>query len=166
MRTRLAATACLLLLAGCGSTVAGTAVPAPPRPLKDSIATVDVGEWVDTPVDLRFVVDKIEVDPGCTAKNPLPLKSGRHLVVLTVSVETGPTFAKKADTPVWDIFHVYGPYGFDNVGASHVAPRCLPQEETIYFKTPAPNGKYWGKIVLETTATEGMVVHKNWKWKF
>lgn len=165
MRIRLAATACLLLLAGCGSTVAGTPAPAPPPPLKPSIKTVDIGEWVDDGKDLRFVVEKIEVDPGCTAKNPLPLEPGRHLVVLTVHVKTGPGFDKKSNTPVWDIFLAYGPAGFDTeVGSA--GPRCLEMSESIHGQSPKPGGEYRGKIVVETSATEGMIIHKDWKWKF
>lgn len=166
MRIRLAATACLLLpLAGCGSKISGAPVPAPPPPLKASITTVDIREWVDDGKGLRFAVEKIEVDPGCTAKNPLPLEPGRHLVVLTVSVETGPEFVKKSDTPVWDTFRAYGPSGFDTE-VSSAGPRCLPQSESIHTKSPEPNGKYRGKVVVETSATEGMIVHKDWKWKF
>lgn len=165
VRTRLTILACSLLIAGCSSTVTGTAVPAPPRPLKPSIMTVAVGDWVDTGQALRFVVEKIEVDPKCTAEKPLPLGRNRHLVVLTVAVETGARFVKRSDTPVWDTFLTYGPYGFDTI-VSSAGPRCFPQEQSIYWSDPKPNGKYRGKVVVETYSTEGLVVHKDWKWAY
>lgn len=165
VRTRLTLVACSLVIAGCSSTVTGTAAPAPPRPLKSSIMTVAVGDWVDTGQALRFAVEKIEVDPTCTAKQPLPLGRNRHLVVLTVAVETGAGFVKQSDTPVWDTFLTYGPYGFDTI-VSSAGPRCFPQEQSIHWSDPKPNGKYRGKVVVETHASEGLVVHKDWKWSY
>lgn len=182
-----AAVAAMLALTGCSSTegkpaaapsvepakASATPEPTPTEPEQEKSVrgnlVKQVGEGANifnTETDedtVRFSVDAISVDPGCTAEFAQAPENG-HFVILDVSIETTPALA---DDP-------YGSTGFyfgadsmkiiaPNGTTSNVSPHsaaaymCLTEPEVLPVRF-GPAEKATGKVVLDSEVPTGTIV--------
>jgi hypothetical protein len=124
-------------------------------------------------ISVKFVVDKITVDPKCTTQFATPAQNG-HLVKVDMRVETTPSmptnFAYSINPGAWS---AVGEDGSTQTSLA-TAPSfsCLNSNEQLPSQL-SPASKYRGSIVLDVSSPTGTLIfsHPNptlggWEWTY
>ena len=131
--------------------------------------------WGVTNDDLsvKFVVDKITVDPKCTSQFASKSENG-HLVQLDIRVETTATMPTNAG-------YSMNPYSWSAIGPDGVTESSLTTAATFSCldskaQLPvdfSPASKYRGSIMLDTSSTTGTLIFRpafvnagGWEWAY
>ena len=162
-------------------------VPPPPTTAAPAVGQSERGLLIKRPGDVaqfgvtqdaltvKFVVDKITVDPKCSGGAAQQAENG-HLVKLDLRAETTP------ELPASSNFYIVGGdwsvVGPDGVTESEVwtmpAASCLPSKQLFPSDPLSPASKYRGSIILDTRSASGVAMfrpgfmsdHGGWEWSF
>lgn len=174
-------------------TLPPTTTSASPTPTRSSPPTSDRGLIVKTlgedsgygypdpdragEFSLKFILDAIEVDPGCTSPDARVPSLG-HFIVLSLRFSTAPDMDAGVATPYFfdpGDWHVIGPDGVrENENDTVEAFTCLNDSELIPREPIGPGTQLVGKIVLDASATSGLITYTppaisnagGWEWTF
>ncbi|SDH80282.1 hypothetical protein SAMN05192558_105122 [Actinokineospora alba] len=120
---------------------------------------------------VTFRLDKVEVDPECTAPEAKEPEKG-HFVVFTMTVEPMEKYSDELKHLHAGSFEILGDDGADTLVSTPAANACFPESEqlTRHYK---PGEKTTGKIVFDTKYKSGNAALKNgaadgtgWVWEF
>ena len=124
---------------------------------------------------VKFVVDKITVDPKCTGAAARPAENG-HLVRIDLRAETTSALPASAGFRiVGGDWSVVGPDGVTETQVWTIrSASCFPSKELFPSDVLSPASKYRGAIVLDTRSASGAVMyrpsfmsdHGGWEWSF
>ncbi|WP_433507291.1 hypothetical protein ACQP04_12985 [Pseudonocardia halophobica] len=124
-------------------------------------------------ISVKFVVDKITIDPKCTTQFAASAQNG-HLVKVDMRVETTPSmppnFAYSINPGAWSAV------GEDGITQTSLATApsfsCLNSNEQLPSQL-SPASKYRGSIVLDISSPAGTLIfsHPNptlggWEWTY
>ncbi|MFC4950107.1 hypothetical protein [Pseudonocardia sp. GCM10023141] len=154
--------------------------PAPPHgemsPRKNLVKKVgETADWGigNNNISVKFVVDKITVDPKCTSQFAGKPQNG-HLVQMDVRVETTP------DMPTNTGYSI-NPYSFSAIGPDGVTEPSVVSGVSFSCLAPnthlpaqfAPASKYRGSLVLDVSSPTGTLIFSpsfsgagGWEWAF
>ncbi|MFC0110705.1 hypothetical protein [Kibdelosporangium aridum] len=121
---------------------------------------------------VTFTLDKIEVDPKCTAKYSADGKAENgHFVVLSFTVKTTTKFTSD-HTHLSLKPHEFSVVGPDGVTIQNYATSgCTAISEMLPVNF-SPASQYIGKVVLDTKHAHGVVVYRpsaldgGWEWEY
>lgn len=120
---------------------------------------------------VTFRLDKVEVDPECTAPEAKEPERG-HFVVFTMTVEPMEKYSDELRHLHAGSFEILGADGVDTLVSTPAANACFPAAEQL-TRHHKPGEKTTGKIVFDTKYTSGNAALKSaevdgtgWTWEF
>ncbi|MEK6438744.1 hypothetical protein [Pseudonocardia sp. T1-2H] len=124
-------------------------------------------------ISVKFVVDKITVDPKCNSQFPSQAENG-HLVQVDLRVETTQTMPKDAGYSI-------NPYSWSAIGPDEITQSNVATGASFTCQNPneqlppqfSPASKYRGSVVLDVSSPTGTLIFKHpnptlggWEWTY
>ncbi|WP_158882089.1 hypothetical protein [Amycolatopsis anabasis] len=154
--------------------------PPPPSPEKPAVPTNERGNILkelgaeaafgEPGSEVRFAIDKIEVDPKCDQYAP-KREPGRHTLVLHIRVATGDDAGTNER-----LGGVVNPFsikllGEDGLTVSASPSMCLSESGSRLSTDLGPNQRTQGVLEIEAPMAHGTLIvplssDKGWEWKF